>query len=69
MLDNLLDDKNDLELPLLGPLATPIHPSHMHVEAAKSCETFEVVLMTPSAYGIKTDQEKVTYLNRGGIAN
>ena len=60
VLDNLLDDK---ELPLLqSSMTTPPLPE---VGQQQVCEQFEVVLKSPLAHGIKTDMEKVTYLNRG----
>lgn len=39
--------------------------SGIKCEEVRSQEQLEVVLKAPSAYGIKTDQESVTYLNRG----
>lgn len=60
VLDNLLDNK---ELPLLQSSMTT-HPLPPEV-GQQVREQLEVVLKSPLAYGIKTDMEKVTYLNRG----
>ncbi len=64
VLDKLLDDN---EIPLL------CDPAHHMTTPTTGCtsvaedegEGLEVFLGAPSAYGIKTDQERVTYLNRG----
>ena len=80
VLTNLLDNKNELLLPGpatpstnpllgLGSMVTPTHSlmdqSGTDCEEVRSREQLEVVLKAPSAYGIKADQERVTYLNRG----
>lgn len=64
LVSNLLDDNSDL--PLLSP-ASVTTPTR--TPGGDSGANFEVHLKAPSAYGIKVQQDKVTYLNRGMLFN
>ena len=67
VLVNLLDNQQELSfLPSPGPMTTPTQSTPTQTSLmAEPCVPLEVVLKAPLAYGIKIDQEKVTYLNRG----
>ena len=67
VLDNLMQDNS--EFPLLLEEASMSLPANSSATSAGievgDAKRFEITLNAPTAYGIKTEQERVTYLNKG----